>query len=118
MRLIKIAIGIAVLAFIVLAASGIVYVQNNKDNAGVMIDKKALNEKTHDVIEKSREVGGKGLERMGKALHKGGEEIKPPPDDQVRSEPAKPLKPESDSGSDGNAPSDREASRSTDRIIR
>ena len=117
MRLIKIVLGIAVLAFIVFAATGIVYVRNNKDNAGVMIDKKELKEKTHDVIDKTREAGSKGLERMGKALHKAGEEIKQPPDRQVRSEPAETPKPESNSNPDGNGTPEK-ADRATDRITR
>ncbi len=76
MRLIKIFFVIAILALLALAAAGVVYVQNNRDQAGVYIDKKELKAETHKIIDNTRKAGSEELQRMGKELHKAGENMK------------------------------------------
>jgi hypothetical protein len=92
MRLLKIALGIAVLAVAVLAATGVIYFRNTENDASVTIDKKELKEKTHEAIEKTREAGSEGLDRMGQALHKAGESMKGTSDERSAPDASAPAK--------------------------
>jgi uncharacterized protein HemX len=81
-RLILAAIAILVVMGAVLAMTGVLQVQNNKDESSVTIDKKELKEKTHEAVKKTEEAGGAILDRTGKALHEAADKVRGSSHDQ------------------------------------
>jgi hypothetical protein len=78
---------IIVLAGLVLAATGVLHVQNTENKAGITIDKKELEQQAGEAVDKTKEAGSKLLDKTSKELHKAGESLKASSKD--RQEPAK-----------------------------
>jgi hypothetical protein len=72
-------VAVVLLAGVVLAAVGVVHVQNTQDKAGITIDKKELNEKTQEAVEKAKTAGNEVLHKTGQALHKAGDRLQGAP---------------------------------------
>ncbi len=81
-RLMMAAIAIIVLAGVVLAATGVLRIQNNNKETRVTIDKKELKEKTQEAVKKTEEAGGKVLDKTGKALREAADNLKGSSHDQ------------------------------------
>ena len=81
-RLIVLTIAILVVVGAVLATSGVLRVQNSKDESGITIDKKELKEKTQEAVKTTEAAGGKILDKTGEALHKAAEKVRAPSPDQ------------------------------------
>ena len=77
-RVLIVAIGILAVVGVALAAAGVLHVQNSKDETGIIIDKKQLDEKTQDAVKKTEDAGGKILNETGDALHKAADEMRSP----------------------------------------
>jgi hypothetical protein len=85
-RLFLILVTLAILAGLVLAAVGVISVQNTPDKTSITIDKTELKAKTKDAVEKTKEAGSSILEKTGESLHKAGKDID---ESRDQSEPSK-----------------------------
>ncbi len=81
-RLIIAAIAVFILVGAVLATTGVLRVQNNKDQSGIVIDKKELKAKTQEAVKKTEEAGSKILDKTGEALHKAADKVRGSSHDQ------------------------------------
>lgn len=91
-------IAVALIVAIVLAAMGVLTVQNSETKTGIILDKQELKDKTGNFLEKSKEAESDVLEKAGDQLKKAGKDIQekaatpapppqnsPPPADKDRS---------------------------------
>jgi hypothetical protein len=75
-RLILILFAILILVGGVLAATGVLHVQNNKDETNFTIDKKELKEKAHDAVQQTEEASGKALDKASQAMRNAADKIR------------------------------------------
>jgi uncharacterized membrane protein len=83
-RLTIVLIAVVVLVGALLAATGVLYVQNSNDKTGITIDKKELKEKTDEAVKKTEEAGSKALDKAGQAMHNAADAMRGSSHDSTR----------------------------------
>jgi hypothetical protein len=87
-RLAAAIVALAVLAAIVVIATGAFQVRSSDDTINVTIDKKHLKDEAERGAENAREAGSKLLRRTGEALEKAGGKIRSTTEDRSPQEPS------------------------------
>jgi hypothetical protein len=81
-RLFIVVIAILVVVGVALAATGVLHVQNTKDETGITIDKKEFKEKAQEAVKTTTDAGGKILDKTSEALHNAADGLRKPSDDR------------------------------------
>jgi cell division protein FtsL len=66
---------VVLIIFIILIATGIIYIRQSQDRVTITIDTNKVQQKTEEVIETGKEIGSKALKQTGRVIEKVGEKL-------------------------------------------